>query len=211
MKNVTLFGAILALCSAPAFAQAPDNTSRPAQTPDSSSQSDPAAASANTAGKKTTMVGCISERNGKYMLMTNNQSSNNSSNNSSNSSSSPDTSQSSQSGSQSGQTGAQGTERSAGSQSTPPQAIELITTQDLKQHVGHTVRVTGTMSNSSSANSTSSSANTNSNSSDANSTTNQSSSTSTNSNRMNRTMNVTDVQMVSETCNMNSGATPQPH
>jgi hypothetical protein len=208
MKNVTLFGAILALCSAPAFAQAPDNTSRPAQTPDSSSQSDPAAASANTAGKKTTMVGCISERNGKYMLMTNNQSSNNTSNNSS---SSPDTSQSSQSGSQSGQTGAQGTEQSAGPQSTRPQAIELITTQDLKQHVGHTVRVTGTMSNSSSTNSTSSSANTNSNSSDANSTTNQSSSTSTNSNRMNHTMNVTDVQMVSETCNMNNSTTPQPH
>src|SRR5437588_2101063 len=59
MKHVSLLSASLLLCSAPAFAQAPDTTSRPAQTPDSNSQSDEASrtgqANANT--NKTTMTG----------------------------------------------------------------------------------------------------------------------------------------------------------
>lgn len=201
MKHFTLFGAMLALCSAPAFAQAPDSTSRPAQTPDSSSQSDPATSSANTTGKKATLTGCISERNGKYILMTNNESS-------ANSSTDPSTSQSSQSGSQPGQSSAQSNDPS-GSQSTRPHAIELISTQDLKQHVGHTVRVTGTMSNST----TNTNNSTTNSSSDANSATTQDSATSTNTNRVHRTMTVTDMQMVSETCNTNNSTTtpPQPH
>jgi len=49
-----------------------DTTSRPAQTPDSNSQSDEASRTgqANANANKTTMTGCISERNGKYTLMT---------------------------------------------------------------------------------------------------------------------------------------------
>src|SRR5882757_134144 len=78
MKNVSLLSASLLLCSAPAFAQAPDNTSRPAQTPDSNSQSDEASRTgqANANANKTTMNGCISERNGKYILMTNSMTNN---------------------------------------------------------------------------------------------------------------------------------------
>jgi hypothetical protein len=153
MKNISLLSASLLLCSAPAFAQAPDTTSRPAQTPDSNSQSDEASrtGNANANANKTTMTGCISERNGKYILMTNSMANNQSTGQSSgtqspsqSTTSQPPTSQSSQSGTQSGQTSAQSNEQS-GAQSKTPQAIELMTTQDLKSHIGHTVRVTGTM------------------------------------------------------------------
>ena len=200
MKNVSLLSASLLLCSAPAFAQAPDTTSRPAQTPDSNSQSDEASrtGNANANANKTTMTGCISERNGKYILMTNSMTNNQSTGQSS-------TTQSpSQSGTQSGQTSAQSNEQS-GTQSKTPQAIELMTTQDLKSHIGHTVRVTGTMTYVATGNSATTTT------PDRNSDSSQNTATAGNSSKMNRTMKVTDMQMVSETCTMNGSATPQPH
>ncbi len=192
MKNVLLLSASLLLCSAPSFAQAPDTTSRPAQTPDSNSQSDEASrtGNANANANKTTMTGCISERNGKYILMTNSMTNNQS------------TGQSSTT--QSPQTSAQSNEQS-GTQSKTPQAIELMTTQDLKSHIGHTVRVTGTMTYVATGSSTTTTT------PDRNSDSSQNTATAGNSSKMNRIMKVTDMQMVSETCTMNGSATPQPH
>jgi len=213
MKNVSLLSASLLLCSVPAFAQAPDTTSRPAQTPDSNSQSDEASRTgqANANASKTTMTGCISERNGKYILMTNSLTNNQFTGQSSttqspsqSTTSQPPTSQSSQSGTQSGQTSAQSNEQS-GTQSKTPQAIELMTTQDLKSHIGHTVRVTGTMTYVATGNSATTTT------PDRNSDSSQNTATTGNSSKMNRTMKVTDMQMVSETCTMNGSATPQPH
>jgi len=200
MKHVSLLSASLLLCSAPAFAQAPDTTSRPAQTPDSNSQSDEASRTgqANANANKTTMTGCISERNGKYILMTNSMTNNQSTGQSS-------TTQSpSQSGTQSGQTGAQSNEQS-GTQSKTPQSIELMTTQDLKPHIGHTVRVTGTMTYVATGSSTTTTT------PDRNSDSSQNAPTPGNSSKMNRTLKVADMQMVSETCTMNGSTTPQPH
>jgi hypothetical protein len=210
MKNVSLFSALLVLCSAPAFAQSPDTTSRPAQTPDSNSQSDEATRPGNANASKTTMIGCISERGGKYILTTNSQSASNQSTGQSagtQSSERPTTSPSSQSGTQSGQTSAQANEQS-GTQSRRLQQVELITTQDLKQHVGHTVQVTGTMTNSAmgqdKANSTSSTP-------EPNADNNQNKNTSENNRKDRATMKVTDIQMIAESCETKGTATPQPH
>jgi hypothetical protein len=121
MKKLTFVGALLFACSVRAFAQLPDTSSSPAQIPDSQSpdrtkplaqapdsekgaQSKANDARSTASGKKTTMVGCISEHDGKYMLMTNN----------------------------------------------PSRGVELISKEDLKAHIGHKVRVTGTMGNGSS-------------------------------------------------------------
>ena len=208
MKHISLLSASLLLCSAPAFAQAPDTTSRPAQTPDSNSQSDEASrtGNANANANKTTMTGCISERNGRYILMTNSMARNQSTGQSSSTQpgEQPPTSQSSQSGTQSGQTSAQSNEQS-GAQSKTPQGIELMTTQDLKSHIGHTVRVTGTMTYVATGTSTTTTT------PDRNSDSSQNTATTGNSGKMNRTMKVTDMQMVSETCTMNGSTTPQPH
>jgi hypothetical protein len=213
MRTVSLLSASLLLCSAPSFAQAPDTTSRPAQTPDSNSQSNETtrAGNANANANKTTMTGCISERNGKYILTTNSMASNQSTGQSSttqspseSTSSQPPTSQSSQSGTQSGQTSAQSTEQS-GTQPRTPQGIELMTTQDLKSHIGHTVRVTGTMTYVATGSSTTTTT------PDRNSDSSQNTATTGNSSKMNRTMKVSDIQMVSETCEMKGSATPQQH
>jgi hypothetical protein len=208
MKHISLLSASLLLCSAPAFAQAPDTTSRPAQTPDSNSQSDEASrtGNANANANKTTMTGCISERNGRYILMTNSMARSQSTGQSSSTQpgEQPPTSQSSQSGTQSGQTSAQSNEQS-GTQSKTPQSIELMTTQDLKPHIGHTVRVTGTMTYVATGSSTTTTT------PDRNSDSSQNTATTGNSGKMNRTMKVTDMQMVSETCAMNGSTTPQPH
>jgi hypothetical protein len=117
MKNLTFVGALLFACSVPTFAQLPDTGSSPAQIPDSQSpdktkplaqapdsEKDAQSKADNGRNKKTTMVGCISEHNGKYMLMTNN----------------------------------------------PSMSVELVSKEDLKTHIGHKVRVTGTISNRSS-------------------------------------------------------------
>lgn len=210
MKNVSLFSALLVLCSAPAFAQSPDTTSRPAQTPDSNSQSDESTrtGNANANANKATITGCISERNGKYILMTNNMTNNASTSPSSTTQSDvqPPASQTSQSGTQSGQTSAQSNE-TLGTQSKRPQEVELMTLQDLKQHVGHTVRVTGTLTNAAAGSSTTSTT-----TPDRNSDSNQSTGTTGNSSKMDRaTMKVTEVQMVSETCTMNGSTAAQPH
>jgi hypothetical protein len=208
MKHISLLSASLLLCSVPAFAQAPDTTSRPAQTPDSNSQSDEASrtGNANANANKTTMTGCISERNGGYILMTNSMAHNQSTGQSSSTQpgEQPPTSQSSQSGTQSGQTSAQSNEQS-GAQSKTPQGIELMTTQDLKSHIGHTVRVTGTMTYVAMGSSTTTTT------PDRNSDSSQNTATTGNSSKMTRTMKVTDMQMVSETCTMNGSTTPQPH
>ncbi len=208
MKNISLLSASLLLCSAPAFAQAPDTTSRPAQTPDSNSQSDEASrtGNANANANKTTMTGCISERNGRYILMTNSMARKQSTGQSSSTQpgEQPPTSQSSQSGTQSGQTRTQSNEQS-GAQSKTPQGIELMTTQDLKSHIGHTVRVTGTMTYVATGTSTTTTT------PDRNSDSSQNTATTGNSSKINRTMKVTDMQMVSETCIMNGSTTPQPH
>jgi hypothetical protein len=119
MKGLA-FIVVLFACSVPAFAQLPDTPSSPAQIPDSQSpdKTKPLAQGPDSQksapsktnngfgarGKKTTIVGCISEQDGKYLLMTQKQSS----------------------------------------------GIELTSTEDLKAHVGHKVKVTGTMGNSSS-------------------------------------------------------------
>jgi hypothetical protein len=208
MKHISLLSASLLLCSAPAFAQAPDTTSRPAQTPDSNSQSDEASrtGNANANANKTTMTGCISERNGRYILTTNSMARNQSTGQSSSTQpgEQPPTSQSSQSGTQSGQTSAQSNEQS-GAQSKTPQGIELMTTQDLKSHIGHTVRVTGTMTYVATGTSTTTTT------PDRNSDSSQNTATTGSNGKMNRTMKVTDMQMVSETCTMNGSTTPQPH
>src|ERR1700682_636852 len=213
MKNVTFLGAVLLACSTPAFAQTPDNTSRPAQPPDSNSQSTETTRSGNTAGAQKALVGCISERNGRYFLMTNNRSKESSQMGSP--TNEPTGSQSSQSGTQSGQSSpapgqsttsspsstqssAQSTDRSA----THSHAIELITTQDLKAHVGHTVRVTGTMENRSSMGTSSNPNSTEPNSNDPNSRSSQENSN--NRNRTKRALRVTDLQHLSESCNMNN-------
>jgi hypothetical protein len=114
MKNLTFVGALLFACSVPTFAQLPDTSSSPAQIPDSQSpdktkplaqapDSEKGAQSKadNGRSKKATMVGCISEHDGKYMLMTNN----------------------------------------------PSMSVELVSKEDLKAHIGHKVRVTGTIGN----------------------------------------------------------------
>ena len=112
MKNLTFVGALLFAGSVPTFAQLPDTSSSPAQVPDSQSpdKTKPLAQAPDSEkgaqskaddarSKKTTMVGCISEHDGKYMLMTNN----------------------------------------------PPMSVELVSKEDLKPHIGHKVRVTGTI------------------------------------------------------------------
>jgi hypothetical protein len=226
MKKLTVFSATLALCSAPAFAQSPDTTSRPAQTPDSNSQSSETSRTGTATGANRTLTGCIMQRGSKYVLIPNNQSSGMTSTGQSggqSQSSQSDTqsgqsgSQSSQSGTQSGQSSAQSNQSSGQSGSSGNQSmrgIELMSTQDLKQHVGHTVRVTGMMTGSSAMNNNSGTAgaenNSNSSSgSDTNSSANsQSSGTSGNSGTMNhRTMTVTDIQPVSQSCTAGAGST----
>jgi hypothetical protein len=117
MKKLTFVGALLFACSVPTFAQLPDTSSSPAQIPDSQSpdKTKPLAQAPDSEkgaqskaddarSKKTTMVGCISEHDGKYILMTNN----------------------------------------------PSMSVELVSKEDLKAHIGHKVRVTGTIGNGSS-------------------------------------------------------------
>jgi hypothetical protein len=112
MKNLTFVGALLFAGSVLTFAQLPDTSSSSAQVPDSQSpdKTKPLAQAPDSEkgaqskaddarSKKTTMVGCISEHDGKYMLTTNN----------------------------------------------PSMSVELVSKEDLKPHIGHKVRVTGTI------------------------------------------------------------------
>jgi hypothetical protein len=114
MKKLTFVGALLFACSVPTFAQLPDTSSSPAQIPDSQSpdRTKPLAQAPDSEkgaqskadearSKNTTMVGCIFEHDGKYMLMTNNSS----------------------------------------------MRVELVSKENLKAHIGHKVRVTGTIGN----------------------------------------------------------------
>jgi hypothetical protein len=94
MKSVTFLASLVLASAMPLFAQAPASTTPQA---DSGMQD----SSHMKSGKKMTMTGCISEKDGKYMLMTKKH----------------------------------------------PDGMELMTTEDLKPHVGHTVKVTGTMAN----------------------------------------------------------------
>jgi hypothetical protein len=220
MKNVSLFSALLVLCSAPAFPQAPDSTSRPATTPDSNSQSDETSRPGNATASKASLTGCILDRNGKYILMTNSQSASNQStghpsnpqSSATQSSERPTTSPASQSGTQSGQTSAQANEQSgtqSGTQSRRPQQIELVSTQDLKPHVGHTVRVTGTITNAAAGRDA---GNTTSSTPEPNADTNRNTANSANNSNADRaTMKVTDIQMIAESCERKGSATPQPH
>lgn len=194
MRKLAFCGAFLLVCSGPVFAQAPDATSRPAQTPDSNSQSNETTRPGDPNAKKVTMTGCISQHNGKYILMTSNPPASPSAGTQSNE---PSNSQSSQSSTQPSEQ--QGTQRA--------REVELISSQDLKPHVGHTVQVTGTMENTSAMggdkNNTSSSSEPS-----ADSTKNSQSSTMNDAGKKNRpTMRVTDMQMISETCDMKSGTT----
>ena len=93
MKTVTFVASLVLASAMPLFAQAPASTTP--QT-DSGMQSSDHMKS----GKTMTMTGCISEKDGKYMLMTKKH----------------------------------------------PDGMELMTSEDLKPHVGHRVKVTGTMS-----------------------------------------------------------------
>jgi hypothetical protein len=233
MKKLTIFSATLALCSVPAFAQSPDTTSRPAQTPDSNSQSNETSRPATTGANKT-LTGCLMQRNGKYILMPMNQSSGASSNQygGQSQSSQSDTqsgqtgSQSSQSGTQSGQTSAQSnqsggqTSGQSDAQSGRGQGIELMSTQDLKQHVGHTVRVTGVMTGAPAmSNNSGTASNDTANSSDSANSNSQSKSSSSGSQNSgnrgklsHRTMTVTDVEEMSQSCTSGANApSSQPH
>lgn len=88
----------LALCM-PAFAQT-SGTSNSQMQPDSMSQSG-RMKSGKMMGKKMSAVGCISEKDGKYMLMNEKH----------------------------------------------PDGVELMSSEDLKPHVGHKVKVMGMMEN----------------------------------------------------------------
>lgn len=93
-------------------------------------------------GKKTSITGCISENNGKYMIMDKNH----------------------------------------------PNGVELMTSEDLKPHVGHKVKVTGMMENMSGAMSS------NNNTSNDNGMKHGETQT--------MTFKVTDMKMMSEQCDM---------
>ena len=184
MNRLTFLSAVL-LISPIAYAQAPDNTSRPAQNPDTNSQSNDTSRSATTGGRKMTMTGCITERNGKYFLMTNRQS---------NQSGQSYESQPNETTPQSGQSNEQ-------SRTSGTRFIELVSNQDLKTHLGHTVRVTGNMEHSSAMSGDSS--DTNSNPPDRSSDTAPNRSANSEPKR-HGSFRVSDVEMVSESCNVSS-------
>jgi hypothetical protein len=174
MKNLAMLTASLVFCSAPTFAQAPDSADRPAQTPDSSS-SKPAEDSARASGssRSTTLVGCVAEQNGKYLLATQEQLA-----------------------AKSGQ---------PAEASSVPATVELLGTQDMKAHVGHKIRVTGKIENSTSATDAVSARAT---TPDSNSTAapegdagngKQAATTST-SDKLRVTLRVANIQMISRSC-----------
>jgi hypothetical protein len=170
MRNLALFGAVMLACSAPAFAQTP-----PAQNPDTSSPSQ----ESNRSSKEVMLTGCITEQNGKYVLITNTQSS----------ISSPSASPTTPSNNE--PSNPPSTQSSPSPSSRGSNDIELAGSQDFKKHVGHTVRVTGTMQKSSAMGN------------------DTSSSTANNANRS--SMHVTEIKMVSESCSMKSGSSsPKP-
>jgi hypothetical protein len=153
MKKLTFVGALLFACSVPTFAQLPDTSGSPAQIPDSQSpdKTKPLAQASDSEkgaqskaddarSRKTTMVGCISEHDGKYMLMTNN----------------------------------------------PSMSVELVSKEDLKAHIGHKVRVTGTIGNGSSVG-------------------NNSGSPQGSHNLPNGQLRVTKMKMISQSCDVKKG------
>lgn len=125
-----------------------------AQAPDDKSpaQNPNTSRSAASGGRKTTMVGCLKQNNDKFVLST--------------------TDPIDRPSEPSGQAGRQTDEHSMSGK----HSVELESTQDLKEHVGHTVKVTGTMERSSSASSQKT------------------------SEKHRSTFHVTDIQMVSEGC-----------
>ena len=191
MNRFTFLSAVL-LISPIAYAQAPDNTSRPAQNPDTNSQSNDTSRSATTGGRKMTMTGCITERNGKYFLMTNRPSNQ--------SGQSYESQPNEQTTPQSGQSNEQ-------SRTSGTRFIELVSTQDLKTHLGHTVRVTGNMERSSAM--SNDAGDTNSNPPNRSSDTAQNRSASS-EHKHHGTFRVSDVEMVSESCNVSSPSS-RPH
>jgi hypothetical protein len=186
MKRFTLLSAML-LVGSVAYAQAPDNTSRPAQNPDANSQSNDTSRSSTTGGRKMTMTGCVMEHNGKYVLMTNKHSAQ-SSENPRNEPSNPQYGSNEQSG------------------TSGRRSVELVGNQDeLKQHVGHTIKVTGTMERSSAVSSDTGDTNT---PPDRSSDTSQNRSTS--EHKRHGAFRVSDIQMVSETCAAGNTPGSQP-
>jgi hypothetical protein len=173
MKGLA-FIVVLFACSVPTFAQLPDTPSSPAQIPDSQppDKTKPLAQGpdaqknaqsktnngANAISKKTTMVGCISEHDGEYLLMTQKQSS----------------------------------------------GIELISTGDLKAHVGHKVKVTGTMGNGSSIGNGARSSSNAMPENNAHDRTQQESSMGSH-NSANGQLRVTKMKMISQSCDMKTG------
>lgn len=94
MKITTLFAALVLVCCTSAFAKPQDNGT---QMNDGTKQSD-----SMKSGKTMSWVGCIAEKDGKYMLQT----------------------------------------------AKHPDGVELDSTEDLKPHVGHKVKIMGSMENS---------------------------------------------------------------
>jgi hypothetical protein len=173
MKKLTFVGTLLLACSVPTFAQLPDTNSSPAQTPDSQSpdktkpmaqapDSEKGAQSKadNGRSKKTTMVGCISEHDGKYMLMTNN----------------------------------------------PSMSVELVSKEDLKAHIGHKVRVTGTIGNGSYVGNNSGSPSTSYSAPESNAGDRKKQGTPPGSrNSPNGQLRVTKMKMISQSCDVKKG------
>ena len=173
MTKLALFGGVLLVCSASALAQAP-----PTQNPDSSSPSTESTDRNGSQNGKTVMLsGCIREQDGKYVLITNTQSA----------ISSPNASSTAPSNSE--PSNPPSTQPGNSTQSRQGNEVELTGSQDLKKHVGHTVRVTGTMEKSSAAG-----RNDNSPSTPPSSTSNE-----PGANNANRsTLRVSEIKMVSE-------------
>jgi|ERR1700683_5062744 len=92
MKITALLAALVFACCTSAFARPQDNGT---QSTDSTKQSD----SMKSGGKGMSWVGCIAEKDGKYVLQT----------------------------------------------AKHPDGVELDTTEDLKPHVGHKVKIMGSM------------------------------------------------------------------
>jgi hypothetical protein len=181
MKNLALLGAFALVCSAPAFGQSPNNPTRQSQTPD---EAQGQSTRSGKSGRTVTLTGCVEQRSGKYVLMTEGRQATNENGASS-------TTQSEQ----------QGTYRNH------PREIELTGNQDLQNQVGHTVSVTGTIHHKSAMNENNSSATEPNNQQTAQ---NPSSQNSNSSERNRTTMHVTSVQPVSNSCQTSSGTSSQP-
>ena len=197
MKKLAFLGTLLFTCTPVVFAQSPDTTSRSAQQPDSNSQTSETDRTSNASGRQTSLVGCVMERNGKYMLMTKGRS---------NASSQTGAQSHEQSATQSAQSNTAGSEESSGSGTSGAQAgsVELIGTQDLKSHVGQKVRVTGTLDKmGTGTNSTGSTSSTTSDPSSNSSKRSQEDAMGRQDNMNRGTMRVTDVQMISQSCDRN--------